>query len=65
MFTKLSTFFELSIYIVLLMGCANIDEIQPPVAEKIKKELTIHGDTRIDYYYWLKERENPFQRSFL
>lgn len=41
------------------MGCANIDEIQPPVAEKIKKELTIHGDTRIDYYYWLKERENP------
>ncbi len=59
MFTKLSTFFKISIYIVLLMGCTNIDKIQPPVAEKIKKKLTINGDTRIDYYYWLKERDNP------
>lgn len=32
---------------------------QPPVAQKIKKELTIHGDTRIDNYFWLRERENP------
>jgi oligopeptidase B len=31
----------------------------PPVAEKIKKELAAHGQTRIDYYYWLRERENP------
>jgi oligopeptidase B len=31
----------------------------PPVAEKIKKELTAHGQTRIDYYYWLRERDNP------
>lgn len=29
-----------------------------PVAEKINKELSIHGDTRIDPYYWLNEREN-------
>ena len=35
------------------------EEIIPPQAEKIKKELTIHGDTRIDEYYWLNERENP------
>lgn len=34
-------------------------KIKPPVAEKIPKELTIHGDTRVDNYYWLKERENP------
>ncbi|MBM3298152.1 MAG: S9 family peptidase, partial [Candidatus Aminicenantes bacterium] len=32
---------------------------QPPLAEKIVKELTIHGQTRIDEYYWLNERENP------
>ncbi len=31
----------------------------PPVAEIIPKELTIHGDTRIDNYYWMNERENP------
>jgi len=34
-------------------------KIEPPVAEKIAKELTIHGDTRVDNYYWLNERENP------
>lgn len=32
---------------------------QPPLAEKIKKELTIHGHTRSDPYYWLNERANP------
>jgi oligopeptidase B len=35
------------------------EKIKPPVVEKIKKELTLHGDTRIDYYYWLRKRENP------
>ena len=32
--------------------------IVPPVAKKIKKELTIHDDTRIDNYYWLNQRED-------
>lgn len=32
---------------------------QPPKLEKIKKELTIHQDTRIDNYYWLNQRDNP------
>ena len=35
------------------------ETVQPPVAEKIKKELTIHGQTRFDDYYWLNERTNP------
>lgn len=30
-----------------------------PVAEKIEKKLEIHGQTRIDPYYWLNDRENP------
>lgn len=34
-------------------------KIKPPVAQKIKKELTIHGHTRTDNYFWLNERENP------
>ncbi|RMG84489.1 MAG: S9 family peptidase [Bacteroidetes bacterium] len=33
--------------------------IQPPVCAKKPKALTIHGDTRIDNYYWLNDRENP------
>ena len=31
----------------------------PPIAEKIKKELVNLGDTRIDEYYWLNNREDP------
>jgi len=32
---------------------------QPPVAEKVKKEFLEFGKTRVDNYYWLRERENP------
>jgi len=48
-------------------GCTRQDksEIQPPEAKKIKKELTIHGDTRVDYYYWLRERDNPEVIAYL
>ena len=31
----------------------------PPVFKKIPQELTIHGHTRIDPYYWLNDRTNP------
>ena len=31
----------------------------PPVSKKIPQELTIHGHTRIDPYYWLNDRTNP------
>jgi len=30
-----------------------------PIAKKIPFEITAHGHTRIDNYYWLNERENP------
>ncbi|MEM6380543.1 MAG: oligopeptidase B, partial [Bacteroidota bacterium] len=33
--------------------------IRAPRATKIPKELSTHGDTRIDNYYWLNDRENP------
>ncbi len=29
-------------------------KVEAPIAKKIAKELTIHGDTRIDDYYWMK-----------
>ncbi|MBK9254940.1 MAG: S9 family peptidase [Saprospiraceae bacterium] len=32
----------------------NKTDIETPVAEKQPKELTFHGDTRIDNYYWMK-----------
>lgn len=33
--------------------------MKAPVAKKISKELTIHGHTRVDSYYWMNDRENP------
>lgn len=36
-----------------------------PDAKKINKELTIHGDTRIDPYYWMNEREDPAVKAYL
>jgi oligopeptidase B len=33
-------------------------DIKAPIADKIEKHLEMHGDIRIDNYYWLNEREN-------
>jgi oligopeptidase B len=33
-------------------------KINPPIADKIAKNLEIHGDVRQDEYYWLNQREN-------
>ena len=35
------------------------DQPQAPMAQKRPKELEIHGDVRVDDYYWLNQRENP------
>ena len=37
----------------------------PPTVEKKPKELEIHGDVRMDNYYWLRERENPDVIAYL
>ena len=31
----------------------------PPRPRKLRKELTLHGDTRHDDYYWMNERDSP------
>ena len=45
----------------IVTSCEKLKEskIIPSKAKKIKKELTIHNDTRIDNYYWLRDREDP------
>ncbi len=60
--------FHLSLFTLLLVttGCTQMKEKPvPPVAEKKPKELTIHGDTRVDDYFWLRERENPEVIAYL
>lgn len=39
--------------------------IRPPEAHKHPKVLTTHGHTRIDHYYWLREKENPEVIAYL
>ncbi len=38
---------------------------EPPVAPKHEKELVIHGDTRIDPYYWMNDRDDPAVIDYL
>jgi oligopeptidase B len=50
----------------LLNFCNQPQEtMKPPVAEKIEKELKIHGDLRIDNYYWMNDREDPKVLAYL
>lgn len=37
----------------------------PPVAKKIPKTYTLHGDTRTDDYHWLRDRESPEVLDYL
>ncbi|MGH9303187.1 MAG: S9 family peptidase [Acidimicrobiales bacterium] len=38
---------------------------RPPVAERRRTELTAHGDSRTDDWYWLKDRDDPAVRALL
>ncbi|MEX2125449.1 MAG: S9 family peptidase [Woeseia sp.] len=54
----------LSAVLALLAACSN-DNIEPPMPEKIPEKLEIHGDVRIDNYFWLNERDNPAVIAYL
>jgi len=39
--------------------------VHPPVAKKIAKTSQIHGEARVDEYFWLREKSNPEVISYL
>lgn len=43
----------------------NQELLSAPIANKIPKELTTHGDTRVDNYYWLNDRNNKEVINYL
>src|SRR6056297_4100705 len=56
--------------LILMFSCKDKQsmkqtDMQPPDARKKPKELTIHGDTRMDNYYWLNQRDNPEVLDYL
>lgn len=67
-------------FIIFNTGCQNEKEmnssnyeslmysksgIVPPDCQKMPKELALHGDIRIDDYYWLNDRNNPDVNAYL
>jgi oligopeptidase B len=54
-----TTFIIVTILLFASLTCTKQVKMNPPIAEKKPKELTIHNHTRIDNYFWLNERENP------
>ena len=40
-------------------------DIAPPIARAVPKTVTLHGDTRVDNYFWLRDRDNPATIQYL
>ncbi len=51
--------FCLPVVFLFLTTCSTRENYSPPKAKKVPMEITTHGHTRVDNYYWLRERENP------
>jgi len=51
----------------ILTSCAGpaADLADAPRAEARPHELEVHGDVRVDEYYWLRERDNPEVIAYL
>jgi oligopeptidase B len=37
----------------------------PPVAKKVPRTEVLHGETRLDNYFWLREKKNPEVTAYL
>jgi len=33
--------------------------VTPPVAQKLPQVLILHGDQRVDKYFWMRDRNDP------
>ena len=61
----------LLLFLLATVGCQGdpkghtLPDIDPPIARAEPKELEIHGDVRMDEYYWLNQRDNPEVLSYL
>ena len=62
---------KLSLLFLLIIPSMSIGQtmkntgLATPVVQSKPKEMTIHGQTRVDNYYWLNERENPEVLTYL
>ena len=40
-------------------------DLTPPIAKIVPKQMTDHGDTRVDNYFWLRDRDDPDTVAYL
>lgn len=52
-------FRQIFLFLSLVSMQLQATEIKAPVAEKIPTKLKKHKDTRIDNYFWMKDKKNP------
>src|SRR5437763_17088212 len=48
-----------SLVSALLFLAAAAEAPKAPIAKKVPKSSTIHGDTRVDNYAWIRDKSNP------
>jgi oligopeptidase B len=46
-------------------GAADAAAAQPPVPKRVPLTMTIHGDTRVDDYFWLRDSSDPDVATYL
>jgi oligopeptidase B len=61
---KVVVFVAVVMCAAMMVSCVPSEPVAP-VAEKKPVELEMHGDVRVDDYYWLRERTNPAVLSYL
>ncbi len=68
MMRAVQVFGFLSGVVLLAAGAVSLgadSPAKPPAAKKIPRESILHGDARVDDYYWLREKENPEVIAYL
>ncbi len=59
--------FKMTALVMLIFLLTNLAlaQLAPPVAGKRPKSDMIHGDLRVDDYFWLREKTNPEVKKYL
>jgi oligopeptidase B len=64
---KRSAFSFLFIFVGAPSAWGQLDSgvAKPPLAKKVPHEVILHGDRRVDNYYWLRDKKNPEVTAYL
>ncbi len=44
--------------LIIAFACSKKELPEPPVAKVVPKDVSVHGEERIDNYFWLRERDS-------